>query len=339
MKTMKPLAIFLWALMLPMIGITQKSINTLKIKEMKTVEKTTAISMEDISFQRDGLNLVGHLFKPEGFDEKLNYPALIVQGSVSSVKEMMPDNYANMLAREGFVVIDFDYSSWGESDGLPRQNESVDGKLKDLMAAVTFLEELPYVDNIGMVGVCTSGGNAAYLAVEDDRVDAIAAVVPWMYEPALAEPFWGKETLEKNHQRALENQQRFEVTGENQKTQIFTNTPEVEGFNLTPGEYYFDKNRGGAIENWKNEVSWSAWIDWVEKFDPIAQADKINIPTLVFSTDDALIPDQAKKFYSLLQGEKELVWGTGYHFNYYDVYPEMQQAVDAVVPFMKKHLK
>ena len=71
----------------------------------------------------------------------------------------------------------------------------------------------------------------------------------------------------------------------------------------------------------------------------IAQADKINIPTLVFSTDDALIPDQAKKFYSLLQGEKELVWGTGYHFNYYDVYPEMQQAVDAVVPFMKKHLK
>ncbi|WP_299532528.1 alpha/beta hydrolase [Ulvibacterium sp.] len=306
---------------------------------MKTAKTTEIISREEISFQRDGLTLVGHLFKPEGFDEKLQYPALIVQGSVSSVKEMMPDNYAQLLVKEGFVVLNFDYVSWGESDGLPRQNESVDGKLKDLIAAVTYLENLSFVDKIGMVGVCTSGGNAAYLAASDNRVDAIAAVVPWMYEPALAEPFWGKETLEKNHQRALDNQKLFEATGENQKTQIFTNTPEVEGFNLTPGEYYFDKNRGGAIENWKNEVSWIAWIDWVEKFDPIGQAENINIPTLVFSTDDALIPDQAKKFYSLLRSEKELVWGTGYHFNYYDVYPEMRQAVDAVVPFMEKHLK
>ncbi|MBP2831056.1 alpha/beta hydrolase [Aquimarina sp. U1-2] len=305
---------------------------------MKNLTKTTTITKEKINFKRDGLNLVGHLFKPTNFDPMLQYPALIVQGSVSSVKEMMPDNYSQLLAKEGFVVIDFDYASWGESDGLPRQNESVDGKLKDLKAAVTYLENLPYINKIGMVGVCTSGGNAAYLAAEDDRVDAIAAVVPWMYEPALAEPFWGKETLDKNHQRSLENRQLFKTTGKNEKTQIFTNTTEVEGFNFTPGEYYFDKSRGGAIENWKNEVSWSSWIDWVEKFDPISQAEKITVPTLVFSTDEALIPDQAKKFYSLLNTEKELVWGNGYHFNFYDVYPQMQQAVDAVVPFMKKHL-
>ncbi len=316
----------------------QTSVNTSIMEKLETTS-TKNVTKEDITFQRDDLRLAGHLFRPAGFVPTRQYPALIVQGSVSSVKEMMPDNYARLLAKEGFVVIDFDYASWGESDGLPRQNESVDGKLKDLQAAVTYLENLPYIDKIGMVGVCTSGGNAAYLAANDDRVAAIAAVVPWMYEPALAAPFWGKETLEKNHQRALENQRLFEATGENQKTQIFTNTPEVEGFNFTPGEYYFDKNRGGAIKNWKNEVSWSAWIDWVEKFDPISQAGKIEIPTLVFSTDDALIPDQAKKFYSLLQTEKELVWGTGYHFNFYDVYPEMQQAVDAVVPFMIKYLK
>jgi len=53
-----------------------------------------------------------------------------------------------------------------------------------------------------------------------------------------------------------------------------------------------------------------------------------------------LIPEQAKKFYDGVKSEKQLVWGTGYHSNVYDVFPEMMQAVDAVVPFMfmRKHL-
>jgi hypothetical protein len=70
--------------------------------------------------------------------------------------------------------------------------------------------------------------------------------------------------------------------------------------------------------------------------DPISQAPKIRIPVLVFSTDGALIPEQAKKFHDRVKTEKQLVWSTGYHFNFCDVFPEMMQAVDAVVPFMRK---
>jgi fermentation-respiration switch protein FrsA (DUF1100 family) len=293
---------------------------------------------QKVSFQRDGLNLVGHLFTPTHFDDQSKYPALICQGSVSSVKEMMSDNYARLFAQEGFVVLGFDYASYGESEGLPRQNENVDSKLKDLKAAVSYLKTLPFVDQVGMVGICTSGGNAAYLAANDDRISAVAAVVPWMYEPALAEPFWGKETLENNHKRAIDAWHQFNATGEFLTTQIFTNTPDIEGFNLTPGEYYFDLHRGGAIANWKNEIFWGAWSEWVKVFNPISQAAKITVPVLVFSTDDALIPAQARKFYDLVQSEKELVWSEGYHFNFYDVAPEIYRALDAVVPFMQKHL-
>ncbi len=298
----------------------------------------TAPVKEKVSFYRDGLKLVGHLFVPPNFDPQSQYPTLICQGSVSSVKEMMPDNYARLLAREGFVVLTFDYASYGESEGLPRQNEQVEGKLKDLQAAISYLQTLPFVSKIGMLGICTSGGNAAYLAANDDRLSAMAAIVPWMYEPALAEPFWGKEVLEQNRQRAESARQRYENEGESLTTQIFTNSPDIEGFNLTPGEYYFDPHRGGAIANWKNEIFWGAWDQWVEKFDPIGQAAKIAIPTLVFSTDDALIPAQARKFYNLVPSEKELVWSEGYHFNFYDVAPEIYKAIDAVVPFMQRHL-
>ncbi|MEL6560839.1 MAG: alpha/beta hydrolase [Bacteroidota bacterium] len=319
------------------IAIGMFLFTSLKNKKMERIE-TASATMQNVNFKRDGLRLAGHLFLPPNFEASSEYPALIVQGSVSSVKEMMPDNYAAKLSAEGFVVLNFDYASWGESEGEPRQNENVAGKLLDLQAAVTFLEQLSYVSDIGMVGICTSGGNAAYLAAADKRVKAVSAVVPWMYEPALAEPFWGLETLRSNHEKSVEAKDHFVKTGENKTTRIFTNDPKVEGFNLTPGEYYFDDSRGGSIANWKNEVSWSSWIDWVEIFDPISEAPEISIPFQVFSTDDALIPLQAKKFYESLNTEKELVWGTGYHFDFYDKPTEINQALDAIVPFMQKHL-
>jgi len=56
---------------------------------------------------------------------------LIVGGAVTMVKEQAPDNYARLLVRHDFVVLTFDYASYGESEGLPRNNESVQGKLED----------------------------------------------------------------------------------------------------------------------------------------------------------------------------------------------------------------
>jgi hypothetical protein len=138
--------------------------------------------------------------------------------------------------------------------------------------------------------------------------------------------------------RQKDARERFAKTGEYLSTQIFTNTPDIEGFMLGAVEYFFDKTRGISVRNWKNEVSWGSWDEWAHVYDPISQAPKIGIPVLVFSTDGALIPEQAKKFYDRVKSEKQLVWGTGYHFNFYDVFPEMMQAVDAVVPFMRKHL-
>jgi dienelactone hydrolase len=79
------------------------------------------------------------------------------------------------------VVLTFDYASYGESEGSPRNprnNENVQGKLDDLKAGVSYLQTLPFVGEIGVLGACTSGGNAAYLAADDDRIAAMAAVVP-----------------------------------------------------------------------------------------------------------------------------------------------------------------
>src|SRR3954452_16554514 len=129
-----------------------------------------------INFTRDGLSLVGNLFTPEGFDENGHYQAVIVEGSFSSVKEQMPGTYARKFAEQGFVALAFDYGHYGESAGEPRQLEWPAEKLSDLQAAVSYLTELPYVQAVGMAGVCPSAGNAAYLGAADPRIKALATV-------------------------------------------------------------------------------------------------------------------------------------------------------------------
>src|SRR3954452_23900781 len=138
-----------------------------------------------INFTRDGLSLVGNLFTPEGFDENGHYQAVIVEGSFSSVKEQMPGTYAQKFAEQGFVALAFDYGHYGESAGEPRQLESPAEKLGDIQAAVSYLSELPYVQAVGMVGVCTSASHAAYLGAADPRVKALATVAAFLPGPAL----------------------------------------------------------------------------------------------------------------------------------------------------------
>src|SRR5258708_38856087 len=117
--------------------------------------------MEKVRFRRDNLTLAGHLFKPADFDDTKVYPTLIVGGAVTMVKEQAPDNYARLLVLHDFVVLTFDYASYGESEGSLRNNENVQGKLKDLKAGVSYLQTLPFVGEIGVFGACTSSVNDA----------------------------------------------------------------------------------------------------------------------------------------------------------------------------------
>ena len=85
------------------------------------------------------MNLKGHLFLPPDFKDTQKYPAAIVTGSWTSVKEQMPDEYASLLARDGFISLTFDFTGFGESEGQPRQVEDHKLKIADIKAAVDFL--------------------------------------------------------------------------------------------------------------------------------------------------------------------------------------------------------
>jgi fermentation-respiration switch protein FrsA (DUF1100 family) len=294
--------------------------------------------IQKVSFERDGLKLVGNLFTPNDFDEQRRYHAIIVAGSFTSVKEQMPDTYARKLANEGFVTLAFDYAHYGESGGQPRQVESPAEKLADLKAAVTYLTGLPYVKAVSMVGVCTSAGYTAYLAADDDRITSIATVAAFLPSPSIFKLIYTEAGIAQHLKEGAAAKDKYERTG------VATMIPaysEVDQSAVNHGpagsfDYYLNAKRGG-IPEWKNEFAVLSW-ETMLSFDPISKAPAVNVPAIVVHSDRSAFPDQAKRFHAELNGPKELVWADGTHYDYYDSPQHIENAVQHVARFFKKQL-
>lgn len=294
---------------------------------------------ENLPFKSEGLVLAGDLYKPNGFDASKKYPAIVTGGSLSTVKEQMAGTYAQRLAEKGFVALAFDYRNYGASEGQPRQYENPALKLKDLEAAVTCLLSLSYVKAVGALGVCTSGGNVAYLAADDKRVKAAAFVAAHLSDLSNVDAFYrnmGKDpdALRKAGREARE---LYERTGEVRMIPAYSNNDQ-HASHVGPMEYYMDPGRAASHKEWKNEFALMSWETWLQ-FDPVSKAPQISIPVMMFHSDRCALPDNAKKFYNNLPGKKEMVWGRGYHFDYYDVPAQIGEVIEKVNDFFKQYVR
>ena len=150
---------------------------------------------------------------------------------------------------------------------------------------------------------------------------------------------FGQEKVTQRREAAIKAKRKFVEKGEETIITTYSETDQLAA-NYAPKagayDYYLNKSRGGVPE-WKNEFSVMSW-ETFQDFDPISKASAIKVPTMVVHSDGCAFPDQAKKFYSLLQGEKELAWGDGNHYDYYDQPRQVDYAVKNVTRFFRKYL-
>lgn len=140
--------------------------------------KANGVTMKNVTFKNNAIDMAGNVYLPKGFDEKRTYPAVVSVHPGGGVKEQTAGLYGRLLAEQGFIVLAFDASHQGASGGMPRLLDDPMRRVGDIYSAVDYLTSLAYVDSarIGALGICAGSGTTVKAASMDRRIKAIATV-------------------------------------------------------------------------------------------------------------------------------------------------------------------
>ncbi|CAM5498310.1 hypothetical protein STENM223S_06273 [Streptomyces tendae] len=187
-----------------------------------------------------------------------------------------------------------------------------------------------------MLGVCAGAMYASSFAAEDPRVRSLALVAPWLHDRRICEEnYGGQEGIEAKKTAAAAARRRYEETGE------VVYVPVVSGSDPDAAmpfdiDFYLDPGRGG-IEQWPNRYAVMAWTEWLDH-DAVAVAPRVTAPTLLVHSEDAAIPDGARRFHAALAGPGELLWADGVQFDFYDQPRQVGLAADAAAEHFARTL-
>lgn len=296
--------------------------------------------MEKVQFKSDGLVLVGNLYTPDNVAPGQKYPAILVGGSWTTVKEQMSGLYAKELAKRGFITLAIDPRYFGESEGEPRFWENPKAKIADFKHAVSYLETVPGVDsgNIFLAAICASAGYMANVVARDTRIKGFATVAAWLHDSeAVKHIYGGEDGVQTRINAAREAKKAFAERGE------ATYIPAISTTDTTAamfGEYdYYLNMQRGAVPEWSaDKFATMSWEDWLT-FDPMPTARNIQVPTLMIHSDGAVLGDYAKRFFNDIPHQnKVLHWMEGTQFDFYDQPRQVEEAVSAIDVFFKQNL-
>ncbi|WP_317249430.1 alpha/beta hydrolase [Aquimarina acroporae] len=334
---------FLLAMIMVVLSCKQTT-KTQNIQETKTIK--TYQKMKTIQFKSGGLNLVGNLYYPPNFEEGNAYPTIVCSGSWTTVKEQMAGLYAKQFAKNGFIMLSFDFRNYGESEGVPRSWENPEMKIEDIHNAVAYLKMLPEVDNtkIGAFGVCAGSMYTLMAAAEDKDIKAVATTASWLHDAEAVKLFYGgEEGVQAKIKAAQDAKKKYAETGEFTYIKaISTTDPDAAMFGEF--DYYLNPERG-AIPQWSaDQFAVATWEDWLT-LDPFPSASKLDKPLFMIHSDGCVLPEYTKKYYETVPSKnKELVWietelaSPMHQFAFYDQEKEVSLAVEKTSDFFHINL-
>ena len=236
---------------------------------------------QTITFWSDGARLRGDVFKPRDLDPGKKLPGIILFHGWGGNRSNLNRAYDPHFARRGFVVMTFDFRSWGDSDGffvaddaLPAVDETSEIKLEgqhvrsivnplkmidDARAALAWFVAEPglQADKIGVWGTSLGGGLALVTAAKDRRVKALVTQVG-----------------------AVNNKAAFD--GIPEEMVVGWETQRARG-EIAP--YPGPESASPALEGYPDLIA-------MKKYDPAASWEALQVPTLIIDAADEELFDR-----------------------------------------------
>ena len=289
-----------------------------------------SVTAEAVSFTSNGVELKGILYKPADADSALG--AAIVTGAWTTVKEQMSGTYGVQLAMRGLIALTFDFMGWGESSGKPRYVEDPAVKTADIHAAVEFLASRDDVDksNISGLGICASSGYMAEAVADNDKLQKLTLVAPWLHDEKMAEGIYGgPETVAK----LIETTEEAKRSDNPAVLTAASATDDTAPMYQAP--YYTEEHRG-LISEYDNKFSVLTWKPWLT-YDAQASADRITKPVLMVGSEGIALPTGAETYETRTKAPIEKLWldGDANQFDFYDREDVVVAASDAVAKFFQ----
>ena len=131
-----------------------------------------------VTFYSEGIKLAGDVYLPEDIKPAERRAGIVLCHGYTGVRNIyLPDN-ARVLADAGYVVLNFDYKGWGDSEG-PKTRLAPYSRVADVQAALSFLSAHPQVDTnrLGIYGTSYGGATVVFVAAIDPRVKCVVSVV------------------------------------------------------------------------------------------------------------------------------------------------------------------
>ncbi len=288
-----------------------------------------------VTFYSEGVKLAGDLFLPADLVPGERRAGIVLCHGYTGVRSIyLPDN-ARVLAEAGYVVLNFDYKGWGDSEG-PKTRLAPHSRVADVQAALSFLGAQPEVDagRLGIYGTSYGGATVVWVAAVDARVKCTVAVVGighgarWMrsvrrpdeYHDLLARA--GADRVKRALTGVSELAERAEIL-----------LPDRQSAELGAAAR---RDNPGAVTQVPLE-----FIDDTLGFNPEWVVDRIAPRPVLFITtdDDRLVPPQESEALYARAGEpKKLVVLRG--FGHYEIYggDAFRQVMDETLAWYGTHL-
>ena len=237
-------------------------------------------------------NCVGDLYLPDGIPGP---PVMVMAHGFAGERSFRLPAFAEKFCEQGLAVFLFDYRTFGDSEGAPRQWVHPGRQLQDWREAIAYVQSISEVDSDRLVlwGTSFSGGHVINIAAENHSVAAIIAQVPFVSGWNLLKTQSLKDLAQLSVAALLDSigvlfgasPHEYPVVGKPGEKGVMNTEGSYEGYlKLVPGK-----------TNWRNALPAriGLYIPW---YSPLKNAGKVRCPALIIAaTKDNLIHVAAVK--------------------------------------------